>query len=317
MKKLFVLFTLLTLTIFITACGGGGSSTPTNAAAPVAESPATPSTPSDIPTVPDSPGTVAGAAEYSGSWNGSYTLTGVPGATPLSLTLVGVSNTGLVTGSIYSQYVFGPVVGSVTNDGTATLSVQNGADGSTWAIALTKTTNGITITSIKNAASGQTSLGSGSCTKTVVGSFDLSGQYPVRFQQTLPSGSSAIRSATMVLAKSSDSEYIGAILGDGGLKAKIRFFRTSGYWFAVIPAAGSEMGTYINSSNGLLTQSPPITDSELFAAMNDGVVTSSGMSGGIAPLRAEMYGSYKITVNGNQFDTTSIYSFSFYFEGTP
>jgi hypothetical protein len=278
---------LAILIIALTGCGGGGGSND-----PVAAT----TTTTTLVTYK--------ASDYTGGWSGTYSLTGGTAATnaPVSFTLTGSDNTSTVSGNVYSQYVAGVFSGTTNSQGATTGTVANTIDGKTWQVALQKAASGVTVTSLNYGAS---TTGSGSCTVKPAMTFDLTGSYPVRYRSTYPvQDTGAYKTGTIILSWDGTG-FTGAIIGDtDGLKSKIRFFKSSGWWFIQI-YNDAAIGSYINSNTGLLTQSAVMTDAQLTAAKTD-----IGVSMIIAPLYASMYG----TPAANQ---TSIYDFYIYLEGSP
>ena len=274
--KSFTLFSvLLVLTVVLSACGGGGSSVSNGSDAAVSTDPG-----GDTTTTATS---TAKASDLTGSWTGSYTLIGAVSATtvPITFSLIGTDNTSIVTGNVYSQYVAGAFSGALDNQGIASGTVANYLDGQTWQIKLTKTSAGVTITSITQ---GLATTGSGSCTTKPTLAVDLTGEYPVRYKQTYPTVNATFTTGSVALSYDG-SGFTGAIVGQDGLKAKIRLYKISGYWFAEIN--GGVMGTVCNATNTkyLLSQSSPISNNSIIAAKADGVITPA-----IAPLSIEMWG---------------------------
>ncbi len=292
MLKIVSRFFLFILTVsFLAACGGGGSTTTTD------------NTPA--PSNPTNPSGNATASAFTGSWNGTYSLAGTITTTnaPVSFNLTGVDNTGNVTGKFYSQFVAGDFSGvlvGVLAPNDVIGIVTNTVDGQTWNATLTKTSAGITI---KRLDQGLATTGTGSCTAKPVMAFDLTGEYPVRYKRISTPADSTLHNGTIVLSYNGLG-YTGVLIGaTDGLKGKVNLFKTSGFWFLQITGT---MGTYINSTNGILTQSSPITETEMTTAKTDGITSSM-----IAPLTCEMWGSPA----GGGNSTT--YEVNIYLEGTP
>lgn len=301
MKKL-ALMLVFACALGLNGCGGGGggSETPTTGGDPII----------DTGDSSDSSKTVASA--YTGTWNGTYDLTSKPAGTPVTFKLTGVDSTNAVTGKVYSQYIAGDATGTKASDGTVTLSVANIIDSATWSMKLANSsTSGLSVVSVTSPTSGAASVGSGSCTASSASGINLAGLYTVTFKQTSPTGSGETYPAQMILAKVSDSSYVGAIVGAGGLQAKITLFKTVGYWWLQIPS-GEVVGTNIIATKGLLSQESPILDSTMVAAVNDGVVTNI-----IAPLSFKMTGTYPYIYSSNTYDLSTTYDFNVYLEGTP
>lgn len=281
-KIFFATFALLII-VTLAGCGGGGSD------------PVTP--PQQPPT-----SSTTKASDYTGSWSGKYTLAGVTTAAniPVSFTITGIDATSIITGSVFSQYVAGAFIGTIDTQGVVAGTVANTLDGQAWQMTFTKTIDGINITSLNY---GFATTGTGSCSAKPSLAFDLTGEYPVRYKQTFPAIGATYKTGRAILAYDGLNGFTGAIVGDtDGLKAKLDMFKFSGYWFVQIH--NGAMGTYIDSSNGLLTQSPPISDALLTAALTD-----VGLSLMTTPLYCEMYGSSVPS------GSTTIYEVNIYLEG--
>jgi len=295
------------LALALAGCGGGGG---TNS-----ETTSTPQAPLTCPAgqyLDLSTGTCVAtstvkASTYAGNWDGTYTLSGSTDSTPIALKLSAQDSTKTVSGQVYSRYLAATVQGVVADDGTVTLSGTNTVDGKQWSVALRNTPAGMIISTIRDLAGATT--GSGSCAAAATVAFDLVGEYPVTITQSFPGSDSTVLNARMSLARVNPYSYTGVIVGDGGLQAKINFFRLGSSWAVQIPS-GETLGTSMfEVTNGLLTQSLPITDAVLTAAMTDGVKTPV-----LSPLVASLSGNYLMTVGGRQIEQFCTYTFRISFE---
>lgn len=295
------------LALALAGCGGGGGSS---------ETASTPQAPLTCPAgqyLDLSTGTCVAvstvkASSFAGNWDGTYTLSGITtGSVPVTLELSAQDSTKTVSGQVYSRYLAATMQGGVADDGTVTLTGTNSVDGKAWRIVLAKTTAGMMLTSI--GSSDGASSGSGSCAAAATVAFDLVGEYPVTITQSFPGSDSTVINARMNLARVNAYSYSGAIVGDGNLKAKINFFRIGSSWAMQIPS-----GEYLGSSmlavtNGLLSQSPPITDVALTTAKTDGVKSPV-----LSPLTVSMDGTYLMNLAGKQIEQFCTYTFKVQFE---
>lgn len=228
---------LLAMVFFVLAGCGGGSSTPDVVKNPVDQEIQVP------------PSVVAKASEYTGSWSG------LTGGVPVTLFLAGVDATGVVTGNVYSTKLSGTFTGSILSDGTVAGTVNNKFDLNSWSVVFGKTDTSVTINS---ATFGAATLGSGSCTATPSLVTDMSGSwvgYMVRKDNTGYVWPSTMQNVVVELAYAGPNLFIGGIVSDGGLSARVKFQVTTGYWFSQIDQASS-WGTKIPAptAGAVLTQ---------------------------------------------------------------
>jgi hypothetical protein len=225
--------------VTLAGCGGGGStpqSSPTSTTPPVSSSP-----------------TTAGA--YTGSWTGAYSVAGAAG-TPVTISLVGVDATNAVTGNVYSASLSGAFTGSLDNAGNVVGTVANIVDGQSWSIQFGILGN---VLNILKATYGAASLGTGSCTATPLMTVDMSGSWKGTItQKNLNTGlavSGTTQNVDVELAYDGAGGFVGAIVSDNGLTARIKFVVLAGYWACYIDQASS-WGTLIPAPQygSLLTQ---------------------------------------------------------------
>jgi len=294
--RLVMVIMCVSATVALSGCGGGGGSSDPqqDVALPLP----------DASTIP--------ITSYVGKWNGAYTLSGKTASTPVTINLAAGAVKNSLSGTVYSEFISGEATGVLGSNGKVVLSVNNLLDSSVWDLTLSITSGGLAIDSIVQPTVGSASIGTGSCTLQSAASIDLSGEYPVKIRQTYPGNPGPYFNATMLIAKASDTSYVGAIIGDGGLQSQIKFFKSAGYWFMQIPSAKGTLGSNIIATDGLLSQSAIIEDSQLTTSVTDGVVSPA-----IAPLSATMTGTYPWDFNNQTYSMTVNYEFSVYFEGLP
>ena len=101
------------------------------------------------------------ASDYTGTWSGTYSLSGAQAAAIVPFTLdnlVGVDENATVFGSLDSQYLSGAFAGTVDNTGNAVGVVDNKVDGTMWTATVARTESGISI-DLHSDASSVTGLG--------------------------------------------------------------------------------------------------------------------------------------------------------------
>jgi hypothetical protein len=101
------------------------------------------------------------ASDYDGTWTGTYSLSGAQTGANVPFTLdnvLGVDETGVVFGSMDSQYVAGAFAATVDDQGIAVGVVDNTVDGTMWTATVARTEAGISL-DLHNDASSLTGLG--------------------------------------------------------------------------------------------------------------------------------------------------------------
>lgn len=219
-----VVLSVLVIASSLAGCGGGGSSTTQTTSAATNTTTTT---------------TAAKASDYTGSWTGTYAAPGGT-ATPVTISLVGTDVANTVTGKVYSANLAGTFTGAVDNAGNIAGTVANMVDGHSWNIQLGILGNVVTI--IK-ATYGAASLGTGSCTTTPALTVDMSGSWKGTINQmNVFTGFTIIGTTQNVdveLAYDGAGGFIGAIVSDQGLAARVRFQPLAGYWACYIDQASA------------------------------------------------------------------------------
>lgn len=93
-------------------------------------------------------GTSVVASDFSGTWSGTYALTGAQAAegVPFRIDdLTGLDDTGMVFGSLASDHVAGAIAGTVDDHGRVVGVVENTVDGAMWTAIVERTGDGISI----------------------------------------------------------------------------------------------------------------------------------------------------------------------------
>ncbi|MFA6032881.1 MAG: hypothetical protein WC889_08290 [Myxococcota bacterium] len=104
---------------------------------------------------------IAKASDYTGTWSGTYSLSGAQTGAIVPFTLdnlAGMDENATVFGSLDSQYVAGAFAGTVDDTGKAVGVVDNTVDGKMWTATVARTESGISI-DLHNDASSVTGLG--------------------------------------------------------------------------------------------------------------------------------------------------------------
>ena len=88
------------------------------------------------------------ASDYTGTWKGTYTLSGDLSATGVVFEFYNVNGydtNGLVAGSVESKYVTGAYAGMMDATGAAVGEIDNEVDGTVWTAVVARTDSGISI----------------------------------------------------------------------------------------------------------------------------------------------------------------------------
>lgn len=290
--RMFSVFLAQFVLIFALAgCGGGGGSS-SSASAPIAPA---------VVTV------AAVAADYTGSWRGTYTLLGTQ--KPIVITLSGNNGSGAVTGTVASEGVTGTISGTIAGDSTVLFTFTNLIDGTTWLIKLGKMADG-GLGVVQINAQGASDSGTGSCAADSVTGKPLQGAFPVYYW--LDQAGSYTRSGSMTLWYLTDTIYVGILTLQDGSSTAIYWNKTIGgspdYW--MVSAGGFPTSVEVNAVEALSQDLAVngLLDSTLTSAANDGMVTAA-----LSPYTIKMIG---YTLNGSAYTRTP-YIFNFFFEGTP
>ncbi len=88
------------------------------------------------------------ASDFSGTWSGTYTLSGAQSATEVPFDLVNVTGwdeTNMVAGSLESEHITGAFAGTLDAAGAVVGEVDNEVDGKIWTVVVTRTDAGIKL----------------------------------------------------------------------------------------------------------------------------------------------------------------------------
>ena len=268
--------------ITLAGCGGSGNSTPQS--------------PTSI-TNPPATSTIVKATDYTGSWTGSYSSGAT--STPITFSLVGVNAANVVTGSVYSEKLSGQFTGTLNDAGNIAGSVANIVDGNSWSVQLGILGN---VLSIAKATYGAASLGIGSCTATPAMTVDMVGSWKGTInEKNVNTGFIKVGTTQNVdveLAYDGAGGFIGAIVSDKGLAARIKFVAWGGYWICLIDQASSWGSLILTPQSGTVASGGMIAT----AAMQQSFVANSAAPTGMSYIDlSETYSTGTYAPNGGEY----------------
>ncbi|QEM66737.1 hypothetical protein FO488_00240 [Geobacter sp. FeAm09] len=265
-------------------CGGGGGNTPQ-------ATPATPGTPVTSP--------VARASDFTGSWSGTYS-TGAGVGTPVTFSLVGINAANTVTGNVYSANLSGTFTGVLDESGNVSGVVANMIDGQSWTLQLGILGN---VLSIVKMTYGAASLGAGSCTATPALTVNMAGSWKgTMMQKNTTTGLPIVgttQDVNVELAYDGSGGFIGAIVSDKGLAARVKFVALAGYWACYIDQASS-WGTYIPApqTGTILTEGMIVSTASMQQSFADNAAAPTGMA---SIVLSDSYPTGTYAPNGSEY----------------